>query len=97
MAWLTALPTSIIISEQKYIEKRTNPDDPNLEQYRKRILSTREYRGVDLATAQSAMDGFPVITAFETTTRSFYAIGGGGYTVVQTADVLDGSLTWLNF
>ena len=42
------------------------------------------------------MDGYPLITTFETTTRSFYAIGDGGYTVVQTADVLDGTTTWLD-
>lgn len=97
MAWLESLPDSIIVSEQKYIEKRTNPDNPDLEQYRKRIFRVREYRGVTLATAQAALSGYPIITTFETTTRSFNAIGGGGYTVVQTADVLDGSTTWIDF
>lgn len=95
MAWLTSLQNEITISEDRYIETRTNPDDDTKEQYRRRETRIKEYRGLTLEAAQNALIGYPIISAYETTTRSFAAIGGGGYTVTTIADVPVGN--WTDF
>lgn len=95
MAWLTSLPTPVTVSEDRYSERRTDPEDETKEQYRKRELIVKEYRGVNYATANSALSGYPIVNQENTTTRSYQAIGGGGYTVIEVQDYP--TTGWISF
>lgn len=89
MAWLTTAPTAIIVSRNEYYEERTSPDDEDVTQVRKRITNIREYRGVDYATALTI--SVAVATGAQTVSYEIAAIGGGGYTVTETDDIIIGN------
>jgi hypothetical protein len=91
MAWLgTGELGGFFIGAQYYFERRQKPEDPTKEQVRRRLLLTTEYRGGTLEAVQDfVQNGATVQTGF-TQTRSYYAIGGGGYTAVQNTDSVDG-------
>lgn len=86
MAWLTSLPAPVVVSIDQYVEWRENPDDPTKEQYRGRRIERREYRGVTLATAQTATAALNEFNQRNLKTRSISEIGGGGYTVTEILD-----------
>jgi hypothetical protein len=88
MAWLTELPTGIFVNVQRYYETRTSPTNPDKNQIRDKSTGTIEYRGVDLNTAITAIQGFPTQGSQGQASRSFQAIGGGGYTVTEIFDVV---------
>jgi hypothetical protein len=93
MAWLSSLPTGVVVSEDRYAEFRQKPGDPEQDQYRKREVRTTEFRGVDFNTADVALIGFPVITSGQVRNRSLQAIGGGGYNVIEVLDIALGGWT----
>lgn len=96
MGWLSSLPAAITVGEDRYIERRTDPDDSTKEQYRKRETLVKEYRGVDFATAEAALVGYPLVSSGDSTnTRSLQAIGGGGYIVIEIKD--QPTTSWLDF
>ena len=86
MGWLTSLPEPVKISVDSYFETRVDPDDATKNQIRKRTTSTVEYRGVTESVANGSLTGYPVVGASSKVSRSFSAIGGGGYTVTQVTD-----------
>lgn len=86
MGWLTSLPSAVKISEERYFETRVDPDDATENQIRKREVVVREYRGVILAVAETALTGYPVVDQYSKISRSFAAIGGGGYTITEVID-----------
>jgi hypothetical protein len=74
-----------------YAVQEVLSDPTYLQQYdtftlsRARTVTTYEYRGMDLATAQATL---AALTDFEDATLD--AIGGGGYNVSVSYDVVDG-------
>jgi hypothetical protein len=94
MAWLASLPPGITVSQDRYAEFRQKPNDPDKEQYRDREVIITEHRGVDFATANASLIGYPIIASNAVVNRSFQAIGGGGYTVIQTRDSIAGG--WID-
>jgi hypothetical protein len=94
MAWLSSLPTGVVVSEDRYAEIRQKPGDPEQEQYRQREVRTIEFRGVDFNTADVALIGFPSIQTGQVRNRSLQAIGGGGYNVIEVLDIAIGG--WIN-
>jgi hypothetical protein len=78
------------VAAQYYFERRQKPGDPTKEQIRKRFLLTFEFLGGSLQAVQDfVQNGATVQTGF-TQTRSYYAIGGGGYTAVDSTDQVRG-------
>ena len=109
MAWLTTLPTAIYIGSDRYYERREievvlGEDYPadqgkiaTLNQVRDRSSVTLEYRGLDYDTAIQAIQGYPRNDSNGEYYRSVRAIGGGGYTVTETQDVVRGNWETLNY
>jgi len=92
MAWLSSLPTGIVVSVDNYPEFREKPGNPNKQQYRDHAVTTTEYRGVTLNAAQEAVNGYPIVSSSSQKSRSLQAIGGGGYNVIEIEDAA--SFTW---
>jgi hypothetical protein len=79
-----------IISIQGYVERREKPDNPLIEQARNHFVSIAEYRGYNLASAMDFISGSPFMTSESTVTKSYYAIGAGGYNLQSNADTIIG-------
>jgi hypothetical protein len=82
--------TGDIIGRQYYFERRIKPNDPTKEQIRKRRLDITEYRGYTLSAAEQFVQNSPLSQAGFVTTKSFYAIGGGGYNMINNTDAIVG-------
>jgi hypothetical protein len=80
----------VVISFQGYVERREKPENPLIEQARSHFVSIVEYRGYNLASAIDFMTGSPFASTTRTITRSYYAIGGGGYNMQQNTDTVVG-------
>lgn len=88
MAWLTSLPSPIYMGSDRYFETRTNPSNPDKNQVRDRSLFTSEYRGVTQNVAVTAIQGYPIQYSNGKVMRSTRPIGGGGWIVTETVDVV---------
>jgi hypothetical protein len=88
MAWLESLPEGIYVSVQRYFETRTSPTNPDKNQIRDKSTGIVEYRGVSFDAAINAIQGYPLQFSDGQVSRSYQAIGGGGYIVVETFDVV---------
>jgi hypothetical protein len=87
MSW-AASTTKIKVYEQQYYEFRTDPDDDEEIQRRKKATLVYEYRGLTLAAATSLVNGIPASFINAVVSASMAPIGGGGWTVTEERDVI---------
>jgi hypothetical protein len=91
MSWNSGTSLSGYVgSIETYYESRQNPENPEKQQIRKRLVIKNIFPGVNLATAQDRIVGFPSITISRIWTRRMYAVGGGGYNIEDTTDYVYG-------
>jgi hypothetical protein len=76
----------VVLSYEGYTERRQKPENTNIEQARKHFVVVVEYRGYNQASAAAFVSGFPTISLTRTRTRSYYAIGAGGFNLQENSD-----------
>ena len=90
MSWFSVAPTPIVIADEGYYEFRETSElsgEPTLEKRRRQTASI-EYRGMTLTCALTLC----AAAVYTNGTRSYTMrpIGGGGYNVVWTYDIVIG-------
>lgn len=92
MAWLNYLPQYVITDRTEYFETRTNPNNSDQLQARKKLIFVGEYRGIDYATAVANSN--PVAEANLILSFQVVPIGAGGYNLVYTKEYTVGD--WID-
>jgi hypothetical protein len=91
MTWFTTEPDPVVVSEDRYFERRPNPDGSEEDQYRKRKTIIREYRGISVFWIFTLLEDYPIITTDSLITRNARRIGNtGGFIIVETEDAPEG-------
>jgi hypothetical protein len=85
-------PAGVIVEKSLYYEYRPDPIDNDWLQYRKRVRTITEYRGLDLAAAEFTYES--QITDFGTLSESIKPIAGGGYTITRVEDFAEDPGEW---
>jgi hypothetical protein len=87
MTWFTTEPDPVVVSEDRYFERRPNPTPGKDDQFRKRKTIIREYRGISLYSIFDLLEDYPQITTDSLITRNASPVGdSGGWTIVETED-----------
>ena len=91
MGWLTTLPAPVIVERTEYHEQRTDPEDADNLQFRKRIREVKEYRGITYDVALQWSNATAGDNASINYTIRY--IAANGYTLIRTSDTSSGGWT----